>query len=125
MSEPTHSTLNLFRHQQGSQAVAAGDTIFRAGDEGGLMYVIQEGEADIMVQDRIVETVGPGGVVGEMSLVDRRPRSATVIARTDCKVLPVDERRFQFLIQQAPYFAIEIMRIMASRLRAMDASGGR
>ena len=45
---------------------------------------------------------------------------ASVIARTDCEFVAVDEKRFQFLVQQAPYFAIQVMRLMAERLRATN-----
>ncbi len=64
--------------------------------------------------------MGPGAIFGEMVLVDNSPRSATAIARTDCRVVPISEKRFQFLIQETPYFAIQVMQIMATRLRRMN-----
>ena len=63
------------------------------------------------------KTVEPGGVLGELALVDKGPRSATAVAKTDCKIAPVDERRFTFLVQEHPYFAKHIMSVMANRLR--------
>jgi CRP-like cAMP-binding protein len=68
-----------------------------------------------------VETVGEGGIIGEMGLIDRGPRSATAIAKTDCKLVPLNEQRFTFMVQETPNFALQVMRIMADRLRRMDA----
>jgi len=85
------------------------------------MYILKEGEVDILVHDKIVETIGPGEILGEMALIDQNPRSATAVARTNCQLVSIDEKRFTFLVQQTPYFAIEVMRVMARRLRQMDA----
>ena len=81
------------------------------------MFVMLEGEADILVRGRLVETVKPGGILGEMALVDAGPRSASGCARTDCKVIPVDVKSFTFLLQRAPLFALHLMDVMAGRLR--------
>ncbi|HEU5100134.1 MAG TPA: Crp/Fnr family transcriptional regulator [Roseiflexaceae bacterium] len=66
---------------------------------------------------------GPGGIVGEMALIDDRPRSATAVAATDCRLVPIDERRFTFLVQQTPMFALAVMRVMAERLRRRLGEG--
>jgi CRP-like cAMP-binding protein len=55
-----------------------------------------------------------------MALLDKTPRSATAVAKTDCKLVAVDERRFKFLVQQTPHFSLQLMRIIADRLRRMD-----
>ena len=55
-----------------------------------------------------------------MSLVDGSPRSATVLAKSDCKLVPIDMHRFQFLIRETPHFAIHVMRVIADRLRRND-----
>lgn len=99
----------------------AGQTIFSEGTNGEVMYVVKEGEVEVRVHGGIVETVGPGGILGEMALIDRNPRSATAVAKTDCTLVPVTEARFKFLVQQVPAFSLEVMRVMASRLRKMDA----
>jgi len=67
-----------------------------------------------------VETVEEGGLLGEMSLVDDRERSASAVALVDCELVPIDEKRFLFLVQETPFFALEVMRTMARRLRAMN-----
>jgi CRP-like cAMP-binding protein len=84
------------------------------------MYVVKDGEANIVVHGKVVETVGPGGIVGELALIDTQPRSATVVAKTDCQLVPIDEKRFMFLVQQTPYFSLHVMRVLADRLRRMD-----
>jgi CRP-like cAMP-binding protein len=52
-----------------------------------------------------------------MALIEREPRTATAVARTECQVVPIDEKRFRFLVQQTPMFALEVLRVMSSRLR--------
>lgn len=118
MSEPT---LELFRHSKEVESFAQGQAIFHEGDPSGVMYVVIEGEIDIVVHDTVLASLGPGGILGEMALVDQQPRSATAVATTDCTLAPVDEKRFRFLIQQTPNFALSVMRVMAARLRHMDA----
>ncbi len=109
-------SLSLFRNSE-TKDYAPGETIFSAGEEGKLMYVVTEGEVDILVGPTVAETVTPGGIFGEMALIDRHLRSADAIARTQCKVVLVDQRRFQFLVSETPFFAIQVMSIMAERLR--------
>jgi CRP/FNR family transcriptional regulator, cyclic AMP receptor protein len=111
----------LFRFATGTQAFTAGQTIFRAGDTGDHLYVVQHGEVELRVRDRVVVVVGPGGILGEMALIDRQPRSATAVATIDSVLVPVDEAHFLRLVQQTPNFAIQVMRVMADRLRKMDA----
>lgn len=114
--------ISLFNHADNLQAFKAGETIFEDGQAGHVMYQVVEGEVDISVNGRVIETVGPEGIVGEMALIDPgKPRSAKVIARTDCKLAAIDEKRFQFLVQQTPFFSIQVMRIMADRLRRIHA----
>jgi len=102
------------------EAFAAGQPIFTEGQPGDVMYIVKEGQVDLSIHGKVVETLGPGGILGEMALIDRKPRSATAVARTDCKLVSINEGRFQFLVQQTPYFAIEVMRVLAHRLRHMD-----
>ncbi|MGE0825737.1 MAG: cyclic nucleotide-binding domain-containing protein [Candidatus Binatia bacterium] len=114
------TTLDLFRHAKDFELFAQGQTIFQEGDPGEVMYVVIEGEVDILVGDQVLASLGPGGILGEMALIDKQARSATAVAKTDCKLTPVDERRFRFLIQQTPNFALSVMRVMAGRLRSMN-----
>jgi CRP-like cAMP-binding protein len=110
----------LFKHADNFDRRKAGEVIFEAGTHGEHMYVVRSGQVAIKVGDEVVETVGEGGLVGEMALLDDTARSASAVAATDCEIYPVDQRRFLFLIQQTPFFALAVMRTMASRLRAMN-----
>jgi CRP-like cAMP-binding protein len=116
--------LGFVRNADNIEAFPAGSTIFEAGSPGSVMYIVVEGEVDVFAGDVLVETVGPGNAIGEMALIDTRTRSATARARTDCRLAPVDEKRFLFMVQQTPFFALHIMRLLASRLRHMNAEIG-
>ena len=113
--------VGLFKNETNVRTIEVGKTLFEAGEPGTCMYVLRGGRLGVTVNGVTVETVEPGGVVGEMSLIDEAPRSATVVALADSEVVPVDHRRFLFLVQQTPFFALEVMRLMADRLRAMNA----
>lgn len=112
--------IEIFSHNTARIKIQAGEALFREGDEGNQMFVLETGTADVLVHGRVVETLEHGSIVGEMGLVSPGPHSASVIARTDCEFVAVDEKRFQFLVQQTPYFAIQVMRMMAERLRATN-----
>lgn len=110
----------LFAHKSETIHVAAGEALFREGEQGDKMFVLNIGVAEVFVKNRLVETLEHGSIVGELGMVSPGPHSASVIAKTDCEFVGVDEKRFQFLVQQTPFFATRVMRIMAERLRAMD-----
>lgn len=110
----------LFSHNPTIVRVAAGSPLFSAGEEGHLMYVLSAGCAEVIVANRTVETLEHGSIVGEMGLVSPGPRSATVVAIDDCEFVAIDEKRFQFLVQQTPFFATQVMRVMAERLRRLN-----
>ncbi|MBP6189348.1 MAG: cyclic nucleotide-binding domain-containing protein [Azonexus sp.] len=112
--------IEIFSHNTAKIKIQAGQALFREGDEGNQMYVLEIGTAEVIVQNRVVEALEHGSIVGEMGLVSPGPHSASVIAKTDCEFVVVDEKRFQFLVQQTPYFAIQVMRLMAERLRATN-----
>lgn len=110
----------LFAHNPTMVKVGAGRALFLEGDEGHLMYVLATGTADVLVSNRVVETLQHGSIVGEVGIVLPGPRSASVVATTDCEFVAVDEKRFQFLVQQTPFFATQVMRVMAERLRNLN-----
>jgi CRP-like cAMP-binding protein len=68
----------------------------------------------------VLEAVGPGGILGELALIDASPRSATATATTTARVVPVDEERFTYLVNEHPTFALQVMSVMADRLRRAD-----
>ncbi len=99
---------------------AAGDVIFAEGDKGDAMYVVRNGEVTVERNGKVMETLGGGGIFGEMALIDGSPRSATVRAKTDCEVAPINEKSFLFLVHETPFFAVAVMRTLADRLRRLD-----
>ena len=100
----------------------AGDVIFSEGDAAHELFVIQSGEVEIRLGNRALETLPQYSIFGEMALIDANPRSATAVAASDVKLVPVTEKQFLFLISNTPHFALNVMRIMARRLRAMNKS---
>ena len=113
--------VELFRHQIDFQVVPAGQVLFREGERAEFMYVLMSGTAEIIVRNRVMETAEAGAIVGEMAMIDESVRSATVIAKTDCKFLPIERERFNFFIQQKPEFAQHVMRVLVDRLRRTDS----
>lgn len=109
--------LRLFQDDQNVEIYAAGQIIFSQGDPGKVMYIVIDGKVDVIFEGRVVERIEPGGVLGELALVDQGQRSAIAQAATDCKLVPINEWRFIFLVQETPFFALHIMRVMAHRLR--------
>jgi CRP-like cAMP-binding protein len=110
----------LFSHETDPVRLAPGEVLFRAGDTGDSMFVLLEGSIDVVVGDKVVEHSARGSIVGEMALIDNSPRGATVIAREPSAFAKIDERRFQRLIQQNPFFATHVMKVLADRLRHMN-----
>lgn len=101
--------------------ILAEQPLFKEGDPWGEMYIVKEGVIGLFIHGRMVETVAAGGILGEMSLIDKAPRSATAVALTEAVLMPINESQFQGMIRHTPAFAIMVMRVMCKRLRQMDA----
>ncbi|MCA8967045.1 MAG: cyclic nucleotide-binding domain-containing protein [Planctomycetes bacterium] len=112
--------LHLFDHDQSVEAFDSGACVFREGDAGDRMYVILEGEVIISVEGEALFTAKAGDIMGEMALIDDAPRSATATALGPVRLVPVDRRRFMFMVQQTPFFSLHVMKVLADRLRRMD-----
>ena len=109
-------TLDLFRNTSDARPYRAGSDIPRR--RPGRQHVRGRGRRGAHLGERQgARSAGPGGVFGEIALIDNGPRSADAVAATDCRVVPVDENWFKFLVQQTPFFSLQIMRVMADRLR--------
>jgi CRP/FNR family transcriptional regulator, cyclic AMP receptor protein len=100
----------------------AGDVIFRQGDPAQELFIIQSGEVEIRLGNRVLETLPQYSIFGEMALIDNAPRSATAVAASDAKLVPGSEKQFLFLISNTPYFALNVMRLMGRRLRAANTA---
>lgn len=115
--------LELFHNSKNARRFAAGETLFQEGDPGDVMYVVTSGEVGITRDGKPIETLAPGGIFGEMALIDDRPRSGTATTLSDCELVPIDQEWFSFLIRKNPYFAIHVMSLMADRLRRFMTAG--
>jgi len=112
---------SLFGNTKNVQEFPAGTTIFAQGTPGDVMFVVLDGEVEIRGESEVFEVIGPGDILGEMALIDSQPRSASAVAKSDCRLAPVDEKRFQFLVQETPLFSLQVMRVLVERLRRMNA----
>jgi CRP/FNR family transcriptional regulator, cyclic AMP receptor protein len=102
-------------------SVRPGEFLFREGDEGCSLYIVEKGHLRVMSGSVVYETVTAGAIVGEMALIDEgAPRSASVIAVSHAQLWEVDTDRFRSMVSTDPNFAITVMRTMARRLRIMN-----
>lgn len=113
------ATVDFFRKSTETRAFEAGEIIYEANTIDDKMYAVQSGEVDIYFNGQAIETVGVDGIFGEKSLIDDHPHTTTARAKTDCVIVPVDEAKFLFLVHETPTFALQVMRVMATRLRSM------
>jgi len=109
--------LNPFKQDNDTERYICGETVFSKGDHADHMYVVKQGEVDILVDGLVMHIAQAGEIFGEMALIEPDPRSATAVARSNCELVPVDQKRFTFMIQHTPFFAVYVMRVLADRLR--------
>jgi CRP/FNR family transcriptional regulator, cyclic AMP receptor protein len=100
--------------------MTAGTLIIDQGQTGREAFIIVDGEVVVKRNNRKVATLGPGTVVGEMSLLDKGPRTATVVCETDCTLLVIDQRRFLGVIDSIPAISHKLLAGLASRIRDLD-----
>jgi CRP-like cAMP-binding protein len=98
-----------------------GDVIIKEGDRAVAFFVIVEGKVEVLRGDTSVATFGPGDFFGEMALFEGYPRSSTVKAVTETKCLVLTQWDFMAELRSEPSIAVEMLPIMARRLRAVDA----
>ena len=106
--------------------VPSGHIVFREGDDGSEMYIIESGAVDILRAARGGEplaTLGPGDFFGEMAILEDQPRFASAIARAPTKLLRIDRAAFPGVIAGNVEIAIRIMRKLAGRLRRAESRG--
>jgi CRP/FNR family transcriptional regulator, cyclic AMP receptor protein len=115
------TTFEIFRTIDDVERFSAGDVVFSAGETGECMYVVREGTVTIEADGMPVEQVGPGGIFGELALIDSAVRSATATATTACELVALNERAFLFHVSQTPFFALNVMRVLSERLRRASA----
>src|SRR5262245_52020831 len=100
-----------------------GQPLFTQGQPAdGRMFIVRSGTIVLRSGRKILDKVGPGGILGEMALIDPAPRSATAVAGPGCTVSAVTEPMFRKLVTHVPGLALEMMRILARRLRQVTAA---
>ena len=105
--------------RQEPTAFQAGKVILSTGAVGAFMYVVLDGRVAISVGDSMVERVGPGGMFGELALVDRSARAATAIADTDCALLAINRNEFLNLVKSKPVFGASLLKSIALRMQQL------
>jgi CRP-like cAMP-binding protein len=96
----------------------AGEVIVRKGDAGDCLFIVAEGQLRAMDGERVLNELGRRDLFGEMAVLDAQPRSATVIAITDARLLKLRQSDLNALMAQQPEVAQEMIRILSRRLRA-------
>jgi CRP/FNR family transcriptional regulator, cyclic AMP receptor protein len=114
------NTLEFFSEDTPYKEYKAGEIIFREGEPGDTMYIIKEGAVEVSVAGEKFVVGQPGDLLGEMAMIDSSARSATALAKTDCKLIELNEKQFAFQVQRTPIFAIFVMKILVERLRKMN-----
>jgi CRP-like cAMP-binding protein len=117
----TASEIRKIRSSLDEVLVPAGKVVVEEGTAGREFFLIVNGTAKVTRKGRQVATLGPGSYFGELSLLDRRPRSASVSSVTDLDVLVLDQRHFNALLDSVPTIARKLLAAMATRLREQDA----
>jgi CRP/FNR family cyclic AMP-dependent transcriptional regulator len=117
MAHERGNSVRFLKYDDNFKSYKAGEVIFRENDPGMFLYVVKTGKVELRREGLLLEVVEPGQIFGEMALIEHNTRSATATAQSDCQVVPVDETKFAFMVSQTPYFALDVLRIMAHRLR--------
>jgi CRP-like cAMP-binding protein len=102
--------------------VAAGDKLFLKGEAAECMYVVRSGSVEVLMYGRVLERVGPGGIVGEMALIDGNARCAAALSSVATDLIAVDRAQFLELVREEPRFALAVLGVLCRRLRAINKS---
>ncbi len=120
-SSLTKKELRLVSRATEVVPVKAGKQIVTEGTMGHEFYLVLSGRATVRRNGRKIATLGPGQYFGELALLDRGPRSATVVADTDMEVAILGQRQFSGVLDEVPAVAHKLLVSMAARLREADA----
>ena len=100
--------------------MTAGTIIIDQGQMGREAFVVLDGEVTVKRGGRKITTLGPGAMVGELSLLDHGPRTATVVCDTDCTLFVIDQRHFRNVLEEHPTIAMKLLGTLAANIRALD-----
>ena len=101
-----------------------GEIIVHQGESGDCMYVIQDGDVDVLKEENgsqtIVDTMHTGDIFGEMAIIEHTVRSSTVRASSTVRVLTIDKKTFIRRVQEDPSLALSVLKVMSQRVRNLD-----
>src|SRR3954453_7706644 len=113
--------MRMFAQRAGASVnYPAGSIVFKKDDPGSCMYIVQSGVIEMVIGETVVETCGPHEAIGFMSMVDGAARSWTARGKETCELSLIDQRKFRFMVDEVPNFALYIMGAMARRIRGMS-----
>jgi CRP-like cAMP-binding protein len=101
-----------------------GEIIVRQGDVGDCMYVIQDGDVEVLKEEdgvqTVVDTMHTGDIFGEMAIIDKTVRSSTVRASSLVRIMTIDKKTFVRRVQEDPSLALTVLKVMSQRVRKLD-----
>jgi len=100
--------------------MTAGTLLLDQGQTGVEAFVILEGAVTVKRNNRKMATLGPGAIVGELSLLDHGPRTATAVCETDCSLFVISQRHFLAVLDDVPTIGHKLLATLASRIRDLD-----
>jgi CRP/FNR family transcriptional regulator, cyclic AMP receptor protein len=113
--------MRMFAQRTGASVTyPTGGIVFTKGDPGSCMYIVQSGVLEMVIGDKVIEICGPNEAIGFMSMIDSAPRSSTARVKEACELSLIDQRKFRFMVDEVPNFALYIMGAMARRIRGMS-----
>lgn len=126
-----HMAEQFFKLAGAPETVPEGKTIFEENEKGNRfllkrdkMYLLLEGEVNLVAKNKVIGTVKKGEIFGEMASISQTPRSASAVAKRACRVIALDDKEFESALRKMPDFALMLMSVMIGRLRDMIARGG-
>lgn len=112
--------LDVIAHASTELDLKAGHVLMSAGGSAHEMFIVIEGELEVTAEGEHIAKIGPGGFAGEMALLTRSHRHATVTALTKVHVLHIDGRAFATILEEAPQIAVKMLPIVASRVNELS-----
>ncbi len=113
--------MRMFAQRTGASVTyPVGSVVFGKDDPGSCMYIVQSGVLEMVIGDKVIEICGPNEAIGFMSMIDGAPRSSTARVKEACELSLIDQRKFRFMVDEVPNFALYIMGAMARRIRGMS-----
>jgi CRP-like cAMP-binding protein len=109
--------LDLFSNWEDKLKYKKGEVVFREQDTAEHMFVLLKGEVEVLLKDEPLGAELPGGIIGEMAMINANHRSATVVALRKSVLARISRDQFRDMISQNPDFALHIMSVLANRLR--------